>query len=91
MRKKNIISLVESELKSAKVEENLHLTTSTQVLEAISCAGGIENNHRSRRPRSMTVCNQTLLSKIVKRDTVRRKTLTDITGNFNRSMPKPFM
>lgn len=87
--KKSIISLIESGFKSAKVAEILHLTplTISRLLKQFHERGSIENKHWSGRPRSMTVCNHTALSRIVKRD--RRKTLTDITGDFNRSLPKP--
>lgn len=72
--KKSIVSLYESGLKSAKVAEILHLTPSTisRFLKRFRNRGSVENKHRSGRPLSMTVRNQTVLSKIVKRD--RRKT-----------------
>lgn len=88
--KRSIISHTESGLKSEKVAESLHLNSSTirRFLKQFCERGSMENKHRSGRPRCMTVCNQTTLSKMVKRD--RKKTLTNITGNFNRSVPKPF-
>lgn len=85
--KKSIVSLNESGLKSAKVAEILHLAPSTISRFFKRERGSMENKYLSGRPRSMTVRNQTALSKIVKRD--RRKTLTDITGEFSRSVPKP--
>lgn len=88
--KRSIISHTESRLKSEKVAESLHLNSSTirRFLKQFCERGSMENKHQSGRPRCMTVCNQTTLSKMVKRD--RKITLTNITGNFNRSVPKPF-
>lgn len=86
--KRSIISLTESGLKAAKVAEMLQLNPSTicRFLKRYHERGSVENKHRSGRPRSMTVRDQTALSRIVKRD--RRKCLSDITEEYNKSVPK---
>ncbi|XP_062574811.1 uncharacterized protein LOC134236654 [Saccostrea cucullata] len=85
--KKTVISLIESGLKAVKVAELLHLNSSTicRFLKRFRERGDVENKPRSGRPPSMTVRDHTALSRIVKKD--RRKTLTEITNEYNRSVP----
>lgn len=67
---KSIFSIIISGVRSAKRAKVLHLTSLTicRYLKQFRERGSVENENRSGRPRSMTVRNQTAVSRIVKKN-----------------------